>query len=62
MRLTYIALLVTFLLIRQWQFMHEMRAEVQQPRQCVRAAVIACDTDTDCMLKNGGDGGPSVPL
>jgi hypothetical protein len=53
---------VTFLLIRQWQFMHEMRAEVQQPRQCVRAAVIACDTDTDCMLKNGGDGGPSVPL
>jgi len=24
-----------------------------------RAPLVECDTDTDCMLKNGGDGGPA---
>lgn len=62
MRLTYVTVLITFLLLQQCKLAKIVLEEGIPPAQCARPAVIVCDTDTDCMRKNGGDGSPSARL
>lgn len=36
----------------------ESVVDYQRAKIAARAAHVQCDTDTDCMLKHGGDGSP----
>lgn len=52
----FVAVLIIFLVIHGVNsIIREARADVQSYN-----ARVFCDTDTDCMIKFGGDGGPGV--